>query len=84
VLEALVTQAGWTPARTGDLETVWEYPDEDTVVRAVLSSAGGGLAIRTSGEEAVREATAAALAPLRASTGGFRIRNEWHYLIATA
>ena len=84
VLEALVDEAGWTPARRGALETTWEYDDEAAVVRAVLSSAGGCLAVRAAGEEAVQAATAQALAPLRTATGRYRIRNEWHYLIATA
>jgi SAM-dependent methyltransferase len=83
VLEALVTAAGWTPARTGDLETVWEYPDESAVVRAILSSAGGCQAVSRAGEEAVRAATVNALAPFRTGTGQYRIRNEWHYLIAS-
>jgi SAM-dependent methyltransferase len=84
VLEDLATRAGLKPATTGDLTTVWEYPDVETAVRAPLASAGGFLAIQHSGEAAVRAVTGEALAAFRTASGAYRLANEWHYLIATA
>ena len=84
VLEELVAGAGWAPERTGDLETVWDYADEERLARAMLSSAGGRLAVERAGEAAVRTATLDALAPFRAAGGAYRIRNAWRYLIASA
>ncbi len=67
-----------------DVETVWEYPDEETLARAMLSSAAGCLGSKTLGEDAMRTAALDALTPYRTPSGGFRIRNEWHSLIASA
>jgi hypothetical protein len=41
-------------------------------------------AARTAGEEPVRRAILDALAPYRTADGGYRLQNEWHYLIARA
>lgn len=63
--------------------TAFEYPDEETLVRSVLASALGVQAARTSGEESARMALVQSLEPFRTATGGYRLENEWHYLIAS-
>jgi hypothetical protein len=59
----VVERAGLTPQDAGYLEAAFEYPDEATLLRAMLSSGSAVLAVRTSGHDAVRGAISAALAP---------------------
>ncbi len=68
VLEGIATDAGLTPQSAFDLTYAWEYPDEQTLVRSMLAP---GLIVE-------------ALAPYRNPDGGYRLENEWHYLIASA
>lgn len=84
VLEAIATEAGLTAETTGDIVSTFDYPDEEDMVKTMLSAGMVVLAARTSGEEAVRAAVLESLAPFRTSTGSFRLENEWHYLIARA
>ena len=41
-------------------------------------------AVQRFGEDAVRRAILTSLAPFRTPTGGYRLENEWHYLVAAA
>jgi SAM-dependent methyltransferase len=82
VLEELATAAGLMPLETGDVVFDFVYPDEETMVATQLSAGIIALAARTAGEETVRAAILAALAPFRTADGGYRLQNEWHYLIA--
>jgi SAM-dependent methyltransferase len=83
-LAALVERAGLRPEAVEDVECVWRYPDEATALRGLLSGGPARLAIITAGEEAVRAATAQALAPFRTPDGGYRMRNVFRYLLARA
>jgi hypothetical protein len=56
--------------------------DLETLLRGYLAAGPVVCAVRSLGEQAVREALAGPLAPLRTSTGGYRIEDELHYLIA--
>lgn len=76
--------AGLSTVETGYLEIAEEYPDLDTVLRAWLSTGPVRLAVRNAGEAAVREALTGALAPLRTSSGGYRIEDEYRWVIAQA
>lgn len=62
----------------------YEYPDEATMARQMASPGMVTEAIRTSGEDNVRNAIVDALAPYRTQSGGYRLENQWHYLIARA
>jgi ubiquinone/menaquinone biosynthesis C-methylase UbiE len=84
ILESLATEAGLTPREAGYLEVAEEYPDLETLLRGYLAAGPIVRAVRSSGEQAVRKALAGALAPLRMSTGGYRIEDELRYLIATS
>ena len=83
-LEAVLQGGGLHIKDTGYLETAFEYPDEETYVRANLASGPATLAIRTSGEDAVRQALLHAAAPFRGAAGGYRIESEWRYALAVA
>jgi SAM-dependent methyltransferase len=76
--------AGLAAVDAGYLEIAEEYPDLDTVLRAWLSIGPVRLAVRNAGEDAVREALTSAFAPLRSSSGGYRIEDEYRWVIAQA
>jgi SAM-dependent methyltransferase len=84
VLEQLASEAGLRPIDAFDLTWAYEYPDERTMARQMLSPGMVTDAIRALGEDHVRNAIVDALAPYRTPSGGYRLENEWHYLIARA
>lgn len=83
-LDELLPQAGLEVVEGGYLEIAEEYPDLDTLLRAWLSIGPVRLAVRRAGEPAVREVLSRAFAPLRTSSGGYRLEDEYRYLIAQA
>jgi len=83
-LEALVREGGLEPVDDGYIEAAFEYRDEAALLHATLASGPATLAIRTSGEDAVREAALEAAAPFRTAEGGYRIETEWRYVTARA
>jgi len=84
VLEGMATQAGLTPERAFDAEWAYEYAAADELARGMLSAASGVAAAREAGEAWARAAVVEALAPYRTADGGYRLPNEYHYLIARA
>jgi hypothetical protein len=83
-LGSLFARAGLATKKAGYLEATFAFPDQETMQRAALSSGPAALAIRTSEEAAVREATTAAFAAFRTAAGGYRIEAEWRYVIGSA
>jgi len=81
-LEALVTQAGMTPGTIEEVDCPWEYPDDKTMLRGLLSSGPAIRAIQHAGEETVRDAVVKALAPFKTASGKYYLRNKSRYLIA--
>jgi SAM-dependent methyltransferase len=84
VLEELAHEAGLTPREAFDLRYAFDYADSETLLRAMLSPAPIVEAIEDAGEERVRGALLQAFAPYRGADGGYRLENEWHYLLARA
>ena len=84
VLEGLATHAGLVPKDAFDISWAYVYPDDDTIARALLSV--GGIASISDPEEeaAVRVEILEAVAPYRTPEGGYRLGNEFHFLIASA
>ena len=83
-IETLLGEAGLTAVEVGYLEIAEEYPDLETLLRAWLSIGPVRLAVRNAGEGAVRDALSAGFAPLRTSSGGYRVEDEYRYVIAQA
>ena len=83
-LEALATGAGLTPGEAGYLEFAEQYPNLETLLRGLLAAPPWRRAARALGEDAVREAVTARLAPFEDSTGRYRLEEEVRYLVATA
>ena len=84
VLDALAAEAGLTPKEAAYFQFAEEYPNLETMVRGYLAAAPFVRAMRTSSEDAVREALTEALRPLETSTGRYRLEDEVRYLIASA
>jgi SAM-dependent methyltransferase len=80
-LDVLLARAGLEVRESGYLEIAEEYTDLDTLLRAWLSIGPVRLAVRNAGEAAVRAALTSAFAPLRTSTGGYRVEDEYRYVI---
>lgn len=81
-LRAFATAGGLTPGMVFDVDCPWFYPDEETALRGVLSSGVAFRAMEHSGEDAVRVAHRAALAPFRQADGSFRIGARFRCLVA--
>jgi SAM-dependent methyltransferase len=83
VLEDLATQAGLVPDTAFDDRWAYEFADEESMSRAMLSAGGFGAIVGDRQDEA-RAAVLEALAVCRTPECGYRIENEWHFLIARA
>ena len=83
VLEDLAVQAGLIPDAAFDDRFAYEYADEESMTRAMLSAGGFGAIVGDRQDEA-RAAVLEALAVCRTPECGYRIENDWHFLIARA
>jgi SAM-dependent methyltransferase len=83
-LEALAIRAGMTPGLVATVECPWDYPDEKTALRGLLSSGPAIRAIQDKGEDVVRDVILNSLAPFKTTSGGYHLKNNFRYMIATA
>lgn len=81
-VEALLEQAGLTPLSSGEVECPFEFPDLETALRGIISAMV--VAARQVELQVLRKAIADSLAPFRTSAGGYRQRNTFRYVIASA
>jgi SAM-dependent methyltransferase len=81
-LEALAASGGLTPVVRRDVECIWSFPDEVTLLRGLMSTGFAVRAIDGIGEERVAAAVLEAVAPYRTSDGAYRLENVFTYLIA--
>jgi SAM-dependent methyltransferase len=84
VLQELAMQAGLAPERAFDVEWAFEFENEAELARAMMSAGGFGAIVGAERQVAARDAILDALAGCRTRDGGYRLRNEWHFLIARA
>lgn len=83
-LRTLALQAGLAPER--ELDTTWafEYPDEETLVRAMVAVAGLAVLAGPEREDELRQAVVAGVARYRGEDGVYRFSNEYRILLARA
>jgi SAM-dependent methyltransferase len=83
-LHGLATQAGLVPE--SEFDTTWasEYPNAETLGRALVAVAGLATLVGPGREEELKTAIVDGLAPYRRADGSYRLSNEYHYLIARA
>jgi SAM-dependent methyltransferase len=83
VLEALLARAGFTPAPRRVVYSPWEYPDEETMLDALMSSGPAAAAIENTSERVVRQELRDACAPFRRGDGSYRMDNTFHHIVCT-
>lgn len=83
-LAGLMADAGIEVIEVSDAESPFEYPDEETALRALLSAGPAVRAIRHAGEETVRSAVLDAIRPYRLSAGGYRMECKFRYALGRA
>jgi hypothetical protein len=84
VLEDLATQAGLTPQEAFDTSWAFEFPDEETMRRALVAPAGLALLVGPDRENKFKDALSAGLRRYRDPDGSYRLQNAYHFLIARA
>ena len=84
VLEELASEAGLEPQSAFDVAWAYEYHDEDAALRGLLAAGGLALIAESVGGGVVESAIVASLAPYRTPSGGYRLENEFHFVIASA
>jgi SAM-dependent methyltransferase len=84
VLEQIAAAAGLRPRSAFDLRFATEYPDSPTLGRLMMAPAGIATLVGPEREASVRAQIVDALAPYRTARGGYRLQNEFRYLIADA
>lgn len=81
-LADLARQAGLEPADVFDVDCPFNYPDEATALRGLLSPGPAVQAMKQRSEQRVREAVRNAIQPFRQNSGGYLLKNRFRYLIA--
>jgi SAM-dependent methyltransferase len=84
VLESLAREAGLQPNQRFQTRYAFEYPDDEALGRAMMAPAGIAALVGPQREVEVRAAIVVGLAPFRMPEGGYRLENEFHFLIARA
>jgi hypothetical protein len=84
VLEDIATRAGLTPEEVFDVTWAYDYPDEDTLGRALVAPMGIAMLLGPDREEQFKQAIVERFAPHRDPDGHYRLENEFHCLIARA
>ena len=84
MLTRLVEAAGFVNAREHEVTSTWEYADQTELLRGLLSTGPMVRAVAHAGSHPVSEAVLRAVAPYRDRDGGYRLRNVFRYVVATA
>jgi SAM-dependent methyltransferase len=84
LLEALASEAGLSPGEEFDVTWALEYPDVETLARAMVAVAGLAVLAGPEREDELRRAIVDGLAPYRRADGSYRLENEYHVLVARA
>jgi SAM-dependent methyltransferase len=84
LLRELAAQADLTPESEFDASWAFEYPDAETLGRAMVAVAGLALIAGPDRERELKNAIIDGLAAHRRADGSYRLSNAYHYLIARA
>jgi hypothetical protein len=84
VLEGMAAEAGLEPGEAFDITWAYEYPDAETLGRALMAPAGIAVLVGPEREEEVRNAIIEGLARFRTEQGTYHLENEFRCLIARA
>jgi len=82
-LSAIAGEAGLTPESEFDTTWAYEYPDAETLGRAMIAVAGLAVLAGPDREHELETAIVEGLAPFRRPDGSYRFSNEYRFLIAS-
>jgi SAM-dependent methyltransferase len=82
VMEEMLSKAGLTPGNAEDVDTPFDFVDEDAAYRAFAASGPGIRAIRLAGKDKLRAALLPALAPFKTQSGTYRLGNKFRFVVA--
>lgn len=82
VLEARFEEARLKIEGSGAVDCPIDFADEDTFVRGILAAGPAALAVQHSGGDVVTDAVLEAAAPFRNAYGGYRLENEFRYVLS--
>lgn len=82
VMEDMLSKAGLTPGKAEDVDTPFDFADEDTAYRAFAAAGPGIRAIRQAGEDKLRAVLLAALAPFKTKSGSLHLDNKFRFVVA--
>ena len=80
-LSSLLVAGGFEVTVVGDAAAAFSYPDHETALRGLTSAGPVVNAVVHAGDEAVRDAVAAAIVPNRRDDGSYRFENVWRFAI---
>ena len=80
-LRSLLEERGFEVTVVGDAAAAFSYPDHETALRGLTSAGPVVKAVVHAGDEAVRDAVAAAIVPYRQDGGSYRFENVWRFAI---
>lgn len=83
VAESMLENAGFDVSERGERISTLEWPDEETAWRALASVGPAIPALAHVGRDALRPQVLDAMEPCRTRHGGYRFRNDHHFVIAT-
>lgn len=83
-LQALAQSTGLKPIDEADVAAPFVFSDKEAALRIQLSAGPLRRAIEHSGEEAVRDAVAAAFEQFEQGDGSYQLENEFRYLVTLA
>jgi len=81
-LEAFAATCNLTSVRRQEVLCVWAFPDESEALTALTSTGLAVGAIQKAGQERTEDAIRDAIAPYRMTDGGYRLENQFSYVIA--
>jgi SAM-dependent methyltransferase len=84
VLRDLAARAGLAPESEFDTTWAFEFPDEETLGRALVAVAGLTVIAGPEREGELKQAIVDRLASCRRADGSYRMSNEYHFLVARA
>jgi SAM-dependent methyltransferase len=84
VLEDVAAEADLEPGEAFDVTWAYEYPDAETLGRAMVAPAGIAALVGPEREAEVKAAIVEGLARFRTEQGSYRLQNEFRCLVARA
>lgn len=84
MVEEMVTKVRLDVEDTTEVDCVWEFANQESMLRRLLASGPANRAISEVGEDKVKETLIASLAPFLIPDGGYRLKNVFRIVVAAS